>query len=306
MTQNQNPRPFIININKPAGITSYDVIRKWKPLLKKFGKVGHFGTLDPFADGVLMIGVGGAQRLNDYIHDCLPKTYLAKGRLGVETDTGDPDGEIIQKDESEYLKSVMSQFDIEFIQKKLESKYIGEYWQSPHKFSAAKFQGKPLHQWAREGVEIKKEQVRREVYELEVVKYEFPELWIRYKVSSGTYIRTLFRDCAIELGTIGMLDGLTREEVGGSNLRNSVNFEPSPEAERMEIDHVLPFGNIFLNEKRSKLFTNGVKLREDQIECIEQGTLKAAYWVRGFESDRILGLAAIEEGFLITKVNFPI
>ena len=306
MTQNQNPRPFIININKPAGITSYDVIRKWKPLLKKFGKVGHFGTLDPFADGVLMIGVGGAQRLNDYIHDCLPKTYLAKGRLGIETDTGDPAGEIIQKDESEYLKTVMSQFEIEFIQKKLASKYIGEYWQSPHKFSAAKFQGKPLHQWAREGVEIKKEQVRREVYELEVVKYEFPELWIRYKVSSGTYIRTLFRDCAIELGTIGMLDGLTREEVGGSNLHNAVNFEPSPEAERMEIDHVLPFGNIFLNEKRSKLFANGVKLREDQIERIEQGTLKAAYWVRGLESNRILGLAAIEEGLLITKVNFPV
>ena len=198
----------------------------------------------------------------------------------------------------------MSQFDVEFIQKKLESKYTGEYWQSPHKFSAAKFQGKPLHQWAREGVEIKKEQVRREVYELEVVKYEFPELWIRYKVSSGTYIRTLFRDCAIELGTIGMLDGLTREEVGGSNLKNAVSFEPDAEAERMEIDHVLPFGSVFLNDKRSKLFANGVKLREDQIERVEEGELKSAFWVRG--SGRILGLASIEEGLLITKVNFPI
>tara|TARA_Y100000768_G_C23991323_1_gene693626 strand:- start:12732 stop:13652 length:921 start_codon:yes stop_codon:yes gene_type:complete len=301
----KTPRPFIININKPAGITSYDIIRKWKPVLKSCGKVGHFGTLDPFADGVLMLGVAGAQRLNDYIHEYLPKTYLAKGVLGVETDTGDPDGEVTQKDEAPYLSEVISKFEIPFIQEKLEAKFLGEYWQAPHKFSAAKFQGKPLHQWAREGVEIKKVDVRREVHSLEVVKYDFPNLWIRYQVSSGTYIRTLFRDCAIELGTIGMLEGLTREKVGGSNLSNAMESEPSGDFLRLEIDEVLSFNSLYLNDEKSKLFLNGVQLRKDQLEGEGEKIFSKPFWVRQ-KSERIIGLAEMKDDKLISRINFPI
>jgi len=100
--------PKIYNLYKPKDIGSFDVVRKWKRILRGQGKIGHFGTLDPFAEGVLMIGVSGAARLNEYIHDCLPKTYLAVGILGVETETGDLTVDPSQVDESDYLKEKIS------------------------------------------------------------------------------------------------------------------------------------------------------------------------------------------------------
>lgn len=295
-------KPFILNLYKPADITSYDVIRKWKPRLKAFGKVGHFGTLDPFAEGVLMLGVAGGQRLNDYIHKFFPKTYLAKGFLGKEYDTGDRTGELIQTDDSQYPIEVISKFEKDFIEGLLRKEFLGKYMQAPHKFSAAKFQGKALHQWAREGVEIKKEPVEREVIALEVVKFEFPQLWIRFTVSSGTYIRTLFYDCAKALGTIGYLEGLVRERVGGCTIENAQDIE-NENLQPLDIDQVLPFGRVFLAEKESRLYANGVKLREDQILNIEESRFRGHFWVHSFEK-HILGLAEIKDGQLISNVNF--
>jgi tRNA pseudouridine55 synthase len=299
-------KPVILNLNKPKDISSYDVIRKWKPRLKKLGKVGHFGTLDPFASGVLMLGVAGAQRLNEYIHECLPKTYLAIGKLGLETPTGDLTVDPSQVDESEYLEQVIAKFDTEFIQKTISEKFLGEYWQAPHKYSAAKFEGKALHKWAREGVEIKKEEKRREIYEIEVVEYLFPDLLIRFKVSSGTYIRTLFADCANELGTIGVLDSLIREEVGGCKLENSLGEETwsSEEIPFIDVDEVLQFSSIIFGPKECHLYKNGVRLNEDRAMEIKKGNLNFNYfWVRD-EENTILGLAEIVEGEIVSRVNF--
>jgi tRNA pseudouridine55 synthase len=298
-------KPLILNINKPKDISSYDVIRKWKPRLKKLGKVGHFGTLDPFADGVLMLGVAGAQRLNEYIHECLPKTYLATGILGVETPTGDMTVDPTQLDESDFLKSVIGKFDIPFIQQKVQDKFLGEYWQAPHKYSAAKFEGKALHQWAREGIEIKKEKKKREIYSLEIVEYNFPKLSFRVEVSSGTYIRSLFSDIANELGTIGTLENLTREKVGGCTLDNSLScdlteVDPIP---FIEIDTVLPFGEIIFADKEAKLYSNGVKLKQDRISESRDGKIKDYYWAKDL-ADNILGLATIENEHIVSKVNF--
>ena len=301
-------KPVILNLNKPPGMTSYDVIRRWKPRLKKLGKIGHFGTLDPFASGVLMLGVAGAQRLNEYIHECLPKTYLAKGKIGVETQTGDLTVSPSQIDESDYLKEVIAFFDIAFIQKTLSEKYLGEYWQAPHKYSAAKFEGRALHQWARDGVEIKKEKKRREVYSLEIVKYEFPDLWIRFKVSSGTYIRTLFSDCARQLGTLGTLSELIREEVGGCHLGNSLS-EDQWDIETIpfvEIDDVLSFSELIMDEKESHLYANGVKLKKDRAVKMIKGPLDFNYfWVKS-KDGRILGLAKIVNDEIISLANFTI
>ncbi len=139
--------PLVFNVFKPARVTSYDVVRHFKRHLPQgFGKIGHFGTLDPFASGVLMIGICGAARLNDFIHDFLPKTYLAVGKLGIETPTGDYTSEITQKDESLYLSREIASFSREFIEEKLKEKFIGDYWQAPHKYSASKFMGKNLHE----------------------------------------------------------------------------------------------------------------------------------------------------------------
>lgn len=243
--------PLIFNVYKPPGMSSYDVVRHFKRNLPVgFGKIGHFGTLDPFAEGVLMIGTGGAARLNDFIHEYLPKTYIACGKLGEETPTGDPTSEIVQKDSSLYLTQEIGRFPKEFIEERARARFLGQYLQTPHKYSATKFMGKNLHEWAREGVEVKKEAVERTIYALDVLDYKFPELTISSTVSSGTYIRTLFTELAQDLGTLGHLLTLKRQSVGhvtaDSALRESdwpKDKNPGFMALGMRIDSVLNFGD---------------------------------------------------------------
>ena len=299
--------PTIFNVFKPPRMTSYDVIRHFKRNLPAgYGKIGHFGTLDPFASGVLLIGVAGAARLNDYIHEYAPKTYLAVGKLGVETPTGDLTVEVSQKDESDYLKNEVANFTSEFIQGQLQHKFLGEYWQAPHKYSAAKFEGKPLHEWAREGVEIKKEKKLRHIYDLKVVKYQFPYLSLRVTVSSGTYVRTLFSDCANYLGTLGTLVSLVREEVGQANLQNAIFKKNWPSADvawdyeefGMRPWELLDFPKNILNIKNAGLYSNGVQLRANQLEHYHTGL----QWVQ--DERRVLGLGLGENDQLRALINF--
>lgn len=305
--------PLIFNVNKPARITSYDVVRHYKRHLPSgYGKIGHFGTLDPFASGVLMIGIGGAARLNDFIHEYLPKTYLAVGKLGIETPTGDYTSEVSQRDDSLYLKREIASFSKKFIEEKLREKFLGRYMQAPHKYSAAKFMGKNLHEWAREGVEIKKEPVERFVHRIEVVKYSFPYLSIRVTVSSGTYVRTLFSDMANFLGTLGSLISLVREEVGQTSFKEGIkkkhwplDKDPRIMEKGIPVQDVLPFGKYILGEKESLLFTNGVFLREAQMGDFQEGKLQGDFcWVYN-ESNHLLGLGEkTEKNEIKIKINF--
>jgi tRNA pseudouridine55 synthase len=304
--------PLVFNVFKPARISSYDVVRHFKQNLPPgYGKIGHFGTLDPFACGVLMIGIGGAARLNDFIHEFLPKTYLAVGKLGIETPTGDCTSEIIQRDETAYFKEIAS-LPASFIQEKFQQKFLGDYWQAPHKYSAAKFMGKNLHQWAREGVEVKKEAVLRQVYKIEVVKFSFPYLSIRVQVSSGTYIRTLFSDMANYLGTIGSLVALVREGVGEVHMESSLKRQHWPKQKALDgiqqavrIDEILPFAKIKLNEEQVRSFRNGAFFRPADLTVPESGKLSAAYIWMLDEADKLLGLAEqCSEKEIRPKINF--
>jgi len=308
----QTTKPLVLNIFKPARMTSYDVIRHYKRNLPQdFGKIGHFGTLDPFACGVLMIGIRGAARLNDLIHECLPKTYLAIGKLGVETATGDLTSPLTQADNSLYLKQEIGSFSKEFIQTQLRQKFLGEYMQAPHQYSAAKFMGKKLHEWAREGVEVKKEEVRRFVHSIEVVRYQFPYLSVRVTVSSGTYVRTLFSDMANYLGTIGCLVSLVRESVGHMNSKTALkkklwplNKDSSFYERGIPVDEVLPFAHYELKTFETKLFSNGVSLDIKRSSQILDGVLKQNYaWIYA-EDKSLLGLAKIEEGQLKPMINY--
>lgn len=305
--------PLVFNIFKPARMTSYDVVRHFKRNLPQgFGKIGHFGTLDPFASGVLMVGICGAARLNDFIHEYLPKTYLAVGKLGIETPTGDYTSEISQKDDSLYLKREIASFSVEFLQEKLREKFIGDYWQVPHKYSATKFMGKNLHEWAREGVEVKKDAVLRKIYNIEVVKYSFPYLAIRAEVSSGTYVRTLFTDMANFLGTLGSLISLVRENVGPIDHKSSLfkkNWASQRELSIIEkgirIDQVLPFSTFILNSKQTQLFKNGGFLRPLELQLKSTSEKSDRFFWLVDEFDRCLGLG--EKSFsneLRPKINF--
>jgi len=274
-TKSKTLPPLIFNVFKPARAGSFDVVRHFKRHLPDgFGKIGHFGTLDPFACGVLLIGIGGAARLNDLVHKFLPKTYLAVGRLGRETDTGDWEGKITQVDESRYLSEVIGHFDKAFIQETLRKKFLGTYWQAPHVYSATKFQGKALHQWAREGVEIKKEPVERFVHSLEVVRWQYPFLSLRVTVSSGTYVRTLFAEAAQELGTIGSLIALQRESIGPVKSTTGLKTGQWPTKGGADVtaqgilpEVLLPFHRWTIPEDREKAFLNGLSQR---IDCRDE------------------------------------
>jgi tRNA pseudouridine55 synthase len=298
-------KPTVFALYKEKDITSYDVIRSLKRTLKTgFGKIGHFGTLDPFAQGLLLVGIAGAARLNNFIHDELPKTYVAHGILGQETETGDLTVEPSNVDESDYLKNVISTFDIDFIENKLKEKFLGKYLQRPHKYSAAKFEGKKLHQWAREGVEITKEEVEREIYSIKVISFDFPKLVIETKVSSGTYIRTLFSDMANYLGTVGVLEDLTRSSIGNIHIDNfpkEFNLTDSI----VNLHELLPLSKINLSEFQSKLFTNGnpldIEKHELEIEKVNDLNL---YWIFSVDK-RLCSIAEISENILKSKFIFP-
>ncbi len=305
--------PLVFNVFKPARMTSYDVVRHFKKHLPGgFGKIGHFGTLDPFASGVLMIGIGGAARLNDFIHDFLPKTYLAVGKLGIETPTGDYTSEVSQKDDSIYINRTIAEFSAEFIEGRLKNKFLGEYMQAPHKYSAAKFMGKNLHEWAREGVEIKKEAVRREIYNIEIVKYSFPYLSVRVAVSSGTYVRTLFSDMCKDLGTIGSLISLVRESVGPITTKLALKKKNWPLEKSLSILHkgtpvqdVLPFSRFNLSEKQAQLFRNGGFLRPDALTMEKNNHVSEKYFWIFDESHHLLGLGEKSHSDeLRPKINF--
>ena len=290
--------PKLLNIYKPAGASSFDVVRHFKKRLTKKYKIGHFGTLDPFAEGVLILGINGAQRLNEQIHDCLSKTYIATGILGQETESGDLDMEVSQVDDSDYLKNEISKFSNEFIEEFLNKKFLGEYWQAPHKYSAAKYQGKNLHEWARLGVEIKKEKKRRHIYKIEVLEYNFPELKIRFEVSSGTYIRTLFSECAKELGTLGVLKNLVRESVGPIHMDTALRTDHWEQKELpfLEIQDALKFSSYIFEDKEARLYSNGVKLKQDRAARLEVGELQMFnyFWAKNLEG-KILGLCQIDD-----------
>jgi tRNA pseudouridine55 synthase len=301
--------PLVFNVFKPARMTSYDVVRHFKRNLPHgFGKIGHFGTLDPFASGVLMIGIGGAARLNDFIHAHLPKTYLAVGKLGIETPTGDYTSEISQRDDSLYLKNEIAAFSAKFIQERLREKFLGDYWQAPHKYSAAKFMGKNLHEWAREGVEVKKEPVLRYVHSIEVVKYAFPYLSVRVKVSSGTYVRTLFSDMSQYLGTLGSLISLVRESVGEIKSADAIHLRDWPQERdqdvmklAIKVENILPFPKIFLNEALMKAFKNGAFLKPSQVNVMAESQY---YWMVS-EAGDLLGLSEkVSPEEIRPKINF--
>lgn len=304
--------PLIFNVFKPARMTSYDVIRHFKRQLPEgYGKIGHFGTLDPFASGVLMIGIAGAARMNEFIHEYLPKTYLAVGKLGIETPTGDYESEITQRDESLYLRREIASFSAEFIEERLRQKFLGDYMQAPHKYSASKFMGKNMHEWAREGIEVKKEPVLRHVYDIQVVKYKFPYLSVRVTVSSGTYVRTLFNHMSNELGTIGSLIALVREKIGYATTQNAIKRKDWPQDKQfpmlergIRVDDLLPFDRTYLNPAQSLAFKNGAFLKLDQLSIIKRNFADDYVWLND-EENKLLGLGHKATAFeLRPKINF--
>ena len=272
----------IIIINKPQNCTSHDIVYKIKKLTNQ--KVGHTGTLDPLAEGVLPILVGKATRCSKYLinHN---KKYIVKLKLGVKTDTLDEEGKIIEK------KNVDSKImDKTNIENTLEL-FIGKQTQIPPIYSAIKVNGKKLYEYARKGqkVEIPKREI--EIYEMTLLNIDKKENIIEFKVycSKGTYIRTLCEDIAKKLGTIGYMKNLIRVQVGNFCIEQSINiqeFENDLELKKEIEKNLINLEKFFadrskieLNNKKISKFLNGGKIiveKENGVYSVFER--KQVYW----------------------------
>jgi len=198
-------------INKPKDWTSHDVVAYIRKVTKE-KKVGHAGTLDPFATGLLIVGVGRASTKKLAEFKNLPKTYLATIQLGATSDTHDPTGTITKNSASE-----ISAVEIG----KILPKFIGQQLQIPPMYSAKKVNGKKLYELARQGKEIERQPVEIEIYEIKLLDYIWPELKIQIKCSPGTYIRSLASDIGGELGCGAYCQELERTAIGEYSIKNA-------------------------------------------------------------------------------------
>lgn len=218
-------KPGLYNIYKPPGPTSHDMVNRVRELSKE-KRVGHAGTLDPFAEGILIIAVGRdyTKQLGKFLKQ--NKTYRAVIKLGAETDTGDPTSpprsyppaRLDLAEEESPPKPGRKQ-----IQEVLK-KFKGEIEQIPPVFSAIKIKGRKAYELARKGLSLKMSPRKVEVHSIKVLKYKWPFLEIETRVSSGTYIRSLARDIGQALQTGGYLEKLIRIKIGRLDYRKSLKI----------------------------------------------------------------------------------
>ncbi|MDY6782591.1 MAG: tRNA pseudouridine(55) synthase TruB [Cyanobacteriota bacterium] len=217
MTNDKQTAIGFINLNKPVDFTSHDCVAKVRRLLK-LKKVGHGGTLDPLATGVLPIAVGKATRLLQFLPE--GKAYRARIRLGVQTTTDDLEGEILSQQPA-------SQLTVEQVRAILPQ-FIGQIEQIPPAYSAIQRDGKRLYELARKGKKVDVPSRRVEVNDMEILGWhpgEFPEVEVAIACGGGTYIRAIARDLGTILQTGGTLAALIRTQSCGLQLSNSVTFE---------------------------------------------------------------------------------
>ena len=215
-----NPDGEIILIDKPADMSSFGVVARVRRVLNqregKKVKVGHTGTLDPFATGLMIILAGKAtKRSNEFLKK--DKVYEATVMLGKTSTTGDPEGEITEN----AVENIPSREDAE----RAVQKFTGKIMQKVPAFSAVKINGERAYKLARKGQEVATPTREVEIYETEILEYSYPELKIRTHVSSGTYIRTLGEDIGTELGTGAYLTALRRTRTGDYDIKDATTLD---------------------------------------------------------------------------------
>lgn len=240
----------IFLINKEANWTSFDICAKVKRLFNT-KKVGHSGTLDPFAEGLMIVCLGQATKIIPFLEN-YNKTYLATIKLGEETDTLDNTGNIIDK------KDVLN-YSLEELKKVLNS-FLGKSQQIPPMYSALKHDGVPLYSLAREGIEIERKPRNIEIFSIELIEYNKPFLTFKCKVSKGTYIRTLAKDIAIKLSTVGHLVKLIRTNIDKFDLNMAKKVNELTINDSISIVEMLTLPTLIVDNEIEKKIRNGNKL----------------------------------------------
>lgn len=243
----------IIPINKPSGWTSFDVVNKIKHMVYP-NKVGHLGTLDPMATGVLLVVVGKATRLFDIMQE-KTKTYVATFEFGYETDTLDSTGKII--DNNEYIPT---REEIE----KVLPEFIGKINQIPPKYSAKSINGVRAYDLARKGVEFDIPAKMVDIQSIEILDFKDKKFILEIKCGSGTYIRSIGRDIAYKLNTLATMTDLVRTKVGSFDILDCYEIEQinkeDIENQLIKIDKILDYPILKLDEIERKKLLNGLIL----------------------------------------------
>ncbi len=277
----------ILNIDKPAGITSYDVVDVIKKLFIG-SKVGHTGTLDPVATGVLPILIGDATKLSDNL-TAENKAYRVKMLLGVETNTYDITGKIV-------YASVVNKDEI-YIRERIK-RFIGVQQQIPPQYSAIKVEGKRAYQYAREGKEVELKPRTIEIYDINNIAVDLRKREVSFDVycTKGTYVRSLVNDIGKKLGCGATMVELIRLKNGNFDIKDSIplyeflklNFDEMKKKIISIDDYYTDLKRINMDEIEYTKFVNGVKL-----EYNEQDKL-----VKVYESNKYRGLGQIKDGIL--------
>ena len=262
----------IILIDKKEGLTSRDEISFVSKKLNE-KKVGHIGTLDPFATGLLVGLVGQGTKLSQFLEG-LDKVYVATLKLGKRTNTQDLTGEVIEEKEVPELNKKL----IEEVFKSFE----GEIEQTPPIFSAIKFKGQPLYKYARKGEEIERKARKVRIYSLNLLSFNNDEIMFSAHVSKGTYIRTLGEDLAVKLGTVGHLIALRRVKVGEYSVTNAHQSDDVSLENVIPIEQALSFmDKLYVSGEEKKKFLNGmhieIKNKSDSLYVYDDDGIIAIY-----------------------------
>ncbi len=263
----------IVNVNKPLNVSSFDVVRKIKKL-SGVKKAGHAGTLDPRAQGVLIILLGEARKASN-LFISRDKTYEAVVKLGEKSSTWDSDGKIT-------VGKAVSPSSLEKIEEKI-NEFRGQYIHRVPDYSAKKHKGKTFYRLKRKGIKPPLRMQRSVIRKIKLIENNEESLRLSVTCTSGTYIRTLAVDIADKLNTVGYLKSLTRTAVNGFTLSNAVRPEKG-EWERgfKTIDRALTvFPYVVLNKEASKKIKNGVMFRKEDIKRIKGEIKNKTYIVYG-------------------------
>ncbi len=246
----------ILNINKPRGITSFDVVARVRRLTGE-KRVGHAGTLDPEATGVLPVCLGKGTRIVEFLVDTT-KAYRAQIELGVTTDTGDASGQIIRREDPSKISRERLESDLTY--------FCGTIEQIPPMYSAVKYQGRPLYQLARAGIEIERKSRPVIVYSLNLTGWQPPVATVEVVCGKGTYIRSLAQDLGKALGCGATLNNLSRLRCGIFDIKDAISLDRLEAACRhgywqnlfYPIDTVLiDWDAIIVDDDASQLIRNG-------------------------------------------------
>lgn len=286
----------IINVYKEKGFTSHDVVAKLRGIVKQ-KKIGHTGTLDPDATGVLPVCLGNATKLCDMLTD-KSKEYVTTMRLGFCTDTQDISGEVLKQSEvcvteDEVKNAVLS--------------FVGEYEQIPPMYSALKVNGKKLYELARAGIEVERKARKIEIISIEILDMKLPDVTMRVHCSKGTYIRTLCHDIGLKLGCFATMVSLERTRVAGFIVENAhklseiENYVKDGKLDNMltKTEEMFELMSVRVAPPYEKLLWNGNPIYLNQI--VERIRIGDKEQVKVYAGDRFCAIYQCDEARNILK-----